>query len=78
MPARQKYCPRCTSDKPVAAFGRNRQSADGLHYYCKPCAAARQREWAKANPEKVRAMRADYLKRMYLTNAGRDPYGEPT
>jgi hypothetical protein len=58
----------------VTGFGKNRQSIDGLHYYCKPCAAARQRAWAKAHPDKVRAMRADYLRRVREQNEGRDPY----
>lgn len=71
---RKKLCPDCESEKPVADFGRNRQSADGLHYYCKPCAAARQRQWAKANPSKVKQMRASYLARVYAANAQRNPY----
>jgi hypothetical protein len=73
-PIRKKLCSYCRVERPVAEFGRNRQSVDGLHYYCRECAAARQREWAKANPEKVRAMRADYLKRLHAVNAQRNPY----
>lgn len=69
-----KHCSRCGKNLLLNAFGRNRQSLDGLHYYCKQCAAARQREWAKAHPEKVKAMRADYLRRMREQNEGRDPY----
>lgn len=73
-PPRRKLCPDCERERPVTEFGRNRQSADGLHYYCKPCAAKRQRAWAKANPGKVKQMRDDYLKRVYALNAARDPY----
>lgn len=69
-----KTCSACGKTQPVVAFGRNRQSLDGLHYYCKACAAARQRQWAKANPEKVREMRAAYLTRVREMNDGRDPY----
>jgi hypothetical protein len=76
--ARSKYCPDCRGPKPVSAFGRNRQSPDGLHYYCKQCAASRQRTWAKANPEKVRAMRENYLRAIYERNASVDPYAEPS
>jgi len=72
--ARVKHCPDCDSKRPLREFGRNRQSADGLHYYCKECAAARQRQWAKANPSKVKQMRDAYLQRVYAANAGRDPY----
>jgi formate dehydrogenase maturation protein FdhE len=71
---RTKFCPDCEGPRPISSFGRNRQSKDGLHYYCKECAAARQRKWARANPETVRAMRAGYLKRVHEANAGRDPY----
>lgn len=76
--ARCKYCPDCRSSKPVVSFGRNRQSVDGLHYYCKACAASRQRGWAKANPDKVRTMRSNYLQRMYQRNEATDPYVETT
>jgi len=71
---KKKSCPICESEKPLSAFGRNRQSVDGLHYYCKACAAARQRAWAKANQEKVKSMRIVYLERIRATNAQRDPY----
>jgi len=69
-----KTCSHCGETRPVSSFGRNRQALDGLHYYCKPCAAERQRQWAKAHPEKVREMRADYLRRIREQNQGRDPY----
>ena len=71
---RSKHCPSCEETKPVAEFGRNRQSIDGLHYYCRACAAARQREWAKDNPEKVKEMRQRYLRAMHAKNEGVNPY----
>lgn len=71
---RPKRCSCCGDAKPLASFGRNRQAKDGLHYYCKDCAAKRQREWARANPEIVKRMRDDYLQRVYAQNAERDPY----
>lgn len=74
MTPRSKHCPSCKETKPVADFGRNRQAVDGLHYYCRACAAARQRAWAATNPEKVRAMRQSYLQAMYAKNKGVDPY----
>lgn len=69
-----KNCSRCNENLPLKNFGRNRQSLDGLHYYCRACAAARQREWAKAHPDKVKEMRAAYLRRMRDQNEGKDPY----
>jgi transposase-like protein len=71
---RTKKCPTCKKAKPVAEFGRNRQSLDGLHYYCKECAAARQREWSSAHADKVRTMRRVYVARMHKLNENRDPY----
>lgn len=71
---RLKPCPDCKQEKPVTDFGRNKQAVDGLHYYCRVCAAARQRTWAAANKEKVRRMRAEYLKGVREANANRDPY----
>ena len=71
---RSKLCPCCEGTLPLSQFGRNRQAKDGLHYYCKKCAAAKQRAWAKAHPIIVRAMRTTYLKRVHEQNAQRDPY----
>jgi len=72
--SRTKLCSCCGQTFPVTGFGRNRQSKDGLHYYCKACAAKRQREWAQANPEVVKRMRSNYLERIYAQNEGKDPY----
>jgi len=75
-PEPRKHCPDCKQGLPLADFCTNRQSKDGLHYYCRKCAAARQRLWASKHPEIVKRMRAEYLKRVYEQNATRDPYGE--
>jgi hypothetical protein len=72
--SRSKCCSSCEQTLPVTAFGRNRQAKDGLHYYCKKCAAQRQRLWAKAHPDTVREMRSDYLTRIRASNDGRNPY----
>jgi transposase-like protein len=71
---RKKKCPDCKDPQPLRAFGRNRASKDGLHYYCKKCAAKRQKKWAKDNPDKVKSMRASYTKKVHDQNAERDPY----
>lgn len=71
---RTKRCSCCEQVKPISGFGRNRQAKDGLHYYCKACAARRQRMWAKANPDTVRTMRANYLSRIRDANTDRNPY----
>lgn len=71
---RTKRCPQCEQTKTISSFGRNRQAKDGLHYYCKECAAQRQRQWARNNPETVRSMRASYLDRIRDANSERNPY----
>lgn len=71
---RTKRCACCKQLRPVACFGKNRQAKDGLHYYCKKCAASRQRKWSRDNPEKVQSMRTNYLDRIREQNAARDPY----
>lgn len=71
---REKFCPDCDKTRPVVDFGRNCQSVDGLHYYCKAHAAARQRAWAALNRDKIKAMRDRYLKRIREQNAGANPY----
>jgi hypothetical protein len=73
---RTKYCPDCKQTKPITGFGRNRQSPDGLHYYCRECAAERQRRWTERHPDKVRIMRQTYLTKIRSRNDGRDPYAE--
>lgn len=77
MRTNTKKCTSCKVDKQRTEFGRNCQTPDGLHYYCKTCAARRQRAWAKANADKVKQARADYLERIRAANAKRDPYAEP-
>lgn len=72
--AKSKTCSCCKKSKPVAAFGRNRSAADGLHYYCRLCSRAKHKQWVKANPDRVKAIRATYLKGLYARNETADPY----
>jgi recombination endonuclease VII len=37
VPKGGKKCHRCGSTKPLDEFGKNRQAADGLSFYCKQC-----------------------------------------
>jgi hypothetical protein len=74
-------CPRGTQPKPVTEFGRNAQSPDGLHYYCRACSAAKARSWNEQNRDKVKQTKLRYLQKLAKRNANRDPYGtldEPT
>lgn len=72
---RYKLCSTCKERKALDAFGRNRQTPDGLHYYCKTCAALRQRTWAANNPVKFRASKEKYLNGLRSANDTRgNPY----
>lgn len=73
-PTPKKRCSCCEQQLPLTSFSRNRQAKDGLHYYCRACAAAKQREWAANNAETVKRMRSNYLRRVHAQNATRDPY----
>lgn len=50
--ATTKVCPVCRETRPWTAFGISRR--DGQSATCKPCRAARMRQWRKANPDLVR------------------------
>lgn len=63
-----KHCPNCNQTKSVEAFGRNRQTPDGLMYYCRVCAAEKQREYRKKNPESANASKAKYLAKIRAKN----------
>lgn len=51
----QKRCPRCSTHRPSSEFYRDPSTASGMAGWCKPCKRQYQKEWSKANPEKVRA-----------------------
>jgi hypothetical protein len=51
IPPAVKTCPGCKEQKPASEFGKNKRSADGLAYYCKPCF----REVSKASYRKRKA-----------------------
>lgn len=71
-----KTCARCTCEKAMTEFAKNRRRPDGLNAWCRGCqavydkaynasrpgaAAARVKAWREANP--------DARKREYLNNA---------
>lgn len=46
-----KNCARCGQNKPVDCFGRLSKAKDGLHSWCRQCAAERKREDRASRPE---------------------------
>lgn len=48
----KKTCSRCREELPTSDFGRENRTKSGLKSACRPCEAARQREWYAACPER--------------------------
>ena len=49
-----KKCIKCGVIKLISEFNRQTQNKDGLGSYCKSCAKEYDKNWRKANPEKVK------------------------
>lgn len=64
----KKYCPGHNSFHPISEFGLNSNTPDGYATYCKPWANKLQREWKKANPDKVRDARKKYIENVKKRN----------
>ena len=65
VPEGHKWCPDCSTVKPVEDFVRNASQPSGRAPYCKPCHNARGR----ASKEKVGGSRTYHLKRRYGISA---------
>ena len=63
-----KTCSCCHQPKPVSEFGKNRQTPDGLMYYCRTCAAGKQREFRTNNPESTKTSKQKYLSKIRARN----------
>lgn len=66
--ATSKYCPHCTGTLALTAFGVNTQSIDGRHYYCRECAAEKQRLRYYADPAPIRAQKKKYRDKIVARN----------
>ena len=63
-----KTCSCCRQTKPVSEFGKNRQTPDGLMYYCRTCASEKQRQFRVVNPESAKASKEKYLAKIRARN----------
>lgn len=63
-----KHCPSCNKSKPESAFGNNRQTPDGLMYYCRECAADKQRKYRATHPDAAKEAKAKYLAKVRARN----------
>ena len=61
VPDGSKWCPDCSSVKPLSEFVSNASSLSGWSAYCKPCHNAR----GKASKDKIGGSRTYHLKRRY-------------
>jgi hypothetical protein len=50
-----KYCKKCDKIKPTTDFGKNKNTKDGLQFYCKSCCKATTKKYREANKEKYYA-----------------------
>jgi hypothetical protein len=50
--AASKTCTRCGVDKPLDDFSPHTTTSDGRASWCRPCAAAHNRERRRADPER--------------------------
>lgn len=51
-----RRCSRCLLVKPVGEFWADYSRPDDLSLYCKPCASAKYKAWAEANPQRRNAL----------------------
>lgn len=56
-----KVCSVCKKEKNISDFGFNKNSPDGLSYFCKSCNVSKATQWAKNNPEKRKNARKNYI-----------------
>lgn len=54
----KKQCAKCGAVKPISQFHKKSNAKDGYRNECKPCRVEAVKEWARQNPEKVKAKEA--------------------
>lgn len=50
-----KHCKKCGFDKPLCEFSKNKNTKDGLQFYCKDCCRASVKSYREANKERYYA-----------------------
>ena len=58
----EKRCNRCKLVKPLSEFGRNKNTKDGLLYYCKDCGRKRIKLLMEINKETLKEYHKKYFK----------------
>ena len=57
-----RACSKCKTFKPLAAFGKDKGTRDGLYSSCRECGRAQSLRYRYANLEKVQAKHREYLR----------------
>ena len=63
-----KRCPECRQTKPVSEYYRTEGRYDGLSSYCKVCVAEQNRQYRKANLEKITERQVAYQRERHRTD----------
>ena len=58
-----KTCTKCGIERPLDAYGRDRQKSDGLTSHCKACKRAAKAKYYAENRETVLVNAAEYRSR---------------
>ena len=64
----KKTCSACQRSLFRDKFGQNLSAPDGLAWYCRECANAKQREWKAAHATSIKAQRKRYIQRVRAKN----------
>jgi len=48
-----KKCTKCLTEKPLCEFNKQKNTKDGLRYYCKSCFTNDKLNWRRRNKDKV-------------------------
>lgn len=68
----EKNCPKCSATKPLTEFHRNKRSRTGFQVYCKACQANIQRDYRARNPDKMRELSREAMRRRRAADPERE------
>lgn len=67
-------CPYCHEEKSIEAFGRAKWRKEGISYRCKACNSRNMKDWARRNPDKVKAKNEASYAKWRSENPVREPF----
>lgn len=56
-----KTCRKCSIEKPLDDFHKNKSQKDGLQSYCKTCMKIDRKAYIESNPDKIREYKKKYI-----------------